>query len=334
MQPTRLIAGACVLLTTSVYGADDGQARTALNQAFARQRAMPGYVEHQMGRLPLVPGAVETLADMVTARVKERATEKLQEKVVQATAHVPLAAEVADRALARLSDQADGALTLSIGPEREIGTVQHSGNRERHVLADCQGELVRGDGQMAYKYNVPPQVLALQLVSTVQSAAEVAKEARGAIGSIKALSSALAKGATGDILGAAMAAFDQVTRLLGDARTSADLIQATAMLQRQSGVWQCQPDRIGAQYPSKLLDATQLADETVGDVPTHVYFAVWGFGSAEQGFQLESRVWIRVSDGLPQQSELSSPGGVSQLTEFEYAAVVDFPSPVCAAPPS
>src|SRR5450755_4741069 len=223
MQPTRLIAGACVLLATSVYGADDGQARTALNQAFARQRAMPGYVEHQMGRMPLVPGAVDTLADMVTARVKEKATEKLQEKVAQSTARVPLAGDVADRALAGLSDQAEEpVLSQSILPEREIATVQHAGKHERHVLADGQGELVRGDGQMAYKYNVPPQVMALQLVSTVQSAADVAKEARSAIGSIKALSSALAKGATGDILGAAMAAFDQVTRLLGDARTSAD----------------------------------------------------------------------------------------------------------------
>ena len=48
----------------------------AVNQAFARRKALPGYVEHQFGRLPVEPGRVGTLADMVTARVKEKATEK------------------------------------------------------------------------------------------------------------------------------------------------------------------------------------------------------------------------------------------------------------------
>jgi hypothetical protein len=335
MKRTWLIIGAGVLISAGVDGAEDDPVRTALNQAFATQKALPGYVEHQMGRMAAMPGATETLADMVATHVKEKATEKLQEKVAQSTARVPVAGEVADRALARLSDQAEGAaLTPSILPEREIATVQHAGKRERHVLADGQGELVRGDGQMAYKYSVPPQVLALQLVSTVQSAADVAKEARSAINSIKAISSALAKGASGDVLGAAVATFDAVTRLLSGAKTTADLVQAAAMMQSQSGVWQCQPDRLGAQYQGKLLDVTQLADETVGDVPTHVYFAVWGFGAGKQGFQLESRVWIRLSDGLPLRSEFSPPGGESQVTEFEYPAVVDFPSPVCATPVS
>jgi hypothetical protein len=169
MERTWLIIGAGVLISAGAHGAEDDPVRSALNQAFATQKALPGYVEHQMGRMAAMPGATETLADMVTARVQEKATEKLQEKVAQSTARVPLAGEVADRALARLSDQAvAAAFTPSILPQREIVTVQHAGKREHHVLADGQGEFVRGDGQMAYKYSVPPQVLALQLVSTVE----------------------------------------------------------------------------------------------------------------------------------------------------------------------
>jgi hypothetical protein len=322
-----------LLITASASRAQDEQARMAVNQAFARQKALPGYVEHQFGRLPVEPGGVETLADMVTARVKEKATEKLHEKVAQATAHAPLAAELSDSALTLLDEQADAELVIPMGPEREIVTVEHSGMRERQVLADGRGEVVRGGGQMAYKYTVPAQATAMQLAITVENTAEVAKEARSTIASIKAFSSALAKGGTGDILGAAMAGFDEVTRLLHGARSTADLVHATVMLERLSGAWLCQPDPL-PQYPSTLLVVEPLADETLGDAPAHVYFAAWRFGSPEQGYQVESRVWIRMSDGLPLRSELSLPGGNSVRTDFEYPAMVEIRLPRCAAPPS
>jgi hypothetical protein len=220
MRRSWVVVGASLLITASASRAQDEQARMAVNQAFARQKALPGYVEHQFGCLPVEPGGVETLADMVTARVKEKATEKLQEKVAQATAHAPLAAELSDRALTLLDAQADAELVIPMGPEREIVTVEHSGTRERQVLADGRGEVVRGGGQMAYKYTVPAQATATQLAASVQSTAEVAKEARSTIASIKAFSSALAKGGTGDILGAAMAGFDEVIRLLHGARST------------------------------------------------------------------------------------------------------------------
>jgi hypothetical protein len=333
MRRSWVVVGASLLITASGSRAEDEQARTALNQAFARQKALPGYVEHQFGRLPPEPGAAETLVDMVTARVKEKATEKLQENVAQATAHALPAAALSDRALTLLDEQADAELVIPMGPEREIVTVEHSGTSKRQVLADGRGEVVRGGGQMAYKYTVPAQATAMRLATTVESTAEVVKEARSTIASIKAFSSALAKGGASDILGAAMAGFDEVTRLLHDARSTADLVQATVMLERLSGAWLCQPDPL-PQYPSTLLVVEPLADETLGDAPAHVYFAAWGFGSAEHRYQLESRVWLRVSDGLPLRSELSLPGGNSVRTDFEYPAIVEICLPRCAAPPS
>ena|SRR5450631_1066784 len=105
------------------------------------------------------------------------------------------------------------------------------------------------------------------------------------------------------------------------------------MLERLSGVWQCQPDPL-PQPPGQLLVAEPLADDTVGEVPAHVYFAVWALGSGQHGYQLESRVWLRLSDGLPLRSELSLPGGSSIRTDYEYPAALDIPLPRCATPPS
>ena len=303
-----------------------------MNQAFARQRALPGYVEHQFGHLPVEPGAAETLADMVTARVKEKATEKVREKVAKATAHSPVAAELGERALAQSEEQAD-ELVIAMGPEREIVTIEHAGQRERQVLADGRGEVVRGGGQMAYKYTVPAQASARQLAASVESTADVVKQARSTLGAIKALSRALAQGGTGDVLGAAMGAFDEVTRLLSGARSTADLIQATVMLERLSGAWQCQPEPL-PQPPGELLVVEPLADDTVGDVPARAYFAVWALGSGPGGYQLESRVWLRASDGLPLRSKLSLPGGSSIRTDYEYPTALEIALPRCASPPS
>jgi hypothetical protein len=330
---TWLVVGAGLCAAASVCRAEDDGARAALNQAFARQKALPGYVEHLFGRLPVEPGAAEALADIVTARIKEKATEKAQEKVAAATARSPVAAERAARALARASEQEDTELVISLGPEREFMTVEHSGNRERQVMADGRSEIVRGGGQMAYKYTAPPQARAMLLAATGESAVEIGKQAKSTVASIKAFSGALARGATGDILGATMAAFDEVTRLLADARSTAELTRATMMLERLSGRWQCQPDS-GPQYPATMLVAEPLADEALGDEPAHVYFASWRFGTAVQGYPMESRVWIRMADGLPVRSEFSSPGGFNVRTEFEYPAHLTIAEPQCETPPS
>jgi len=343
-----VVAAAALWLATAAHAAGDEAARTALDDAFARQRALPGYVEHQFGRTAVTPGVADALIDMATARLKEKATEKLQEKIADATARVPLAPELSERALAGLGDEAEEAMP-TMGPVREIAKVEHAGKRERHVLADGMGEIVRGDGQMAYRFNLPAQVTAMQLVTTAQSTVEVAKEARSTIGAIKALTSALAQGGFVNILGVASAALDQTVQLLRNARTSADLIQASVTLQKLSGTWQCRADRDGPQYPTRLIEAHPLADETVGGVPTHVYLAIRGIGTEgparseaaadeegrpQWGFRLENRVWVRVSDGLPLRSELSLPGGTHLRTEFEYPAAIGFPTPVCANRPT
>ena len=300
MKWISFLAATAMLLATAVCGAEEDLARTTVNEAFARQKALPGYVEHQFGQLPIVPSA----------------------------------AEISERAAARSTEQADAEPVIEMGPEQEIATIEHSGNREHQLLANGLGEIVRGDGRMAYKVTVPAQVTSRLSAVTAESTDELAKEGQSTLRTIKALSAALARGGSIDVVGAAMGALDAVTQLLSHARSTADLIKAAAMLQSLSGVWQCQRDPV-PQHPSKLLSVEPLADRSIGRVRAHVYTAVWGLDSTQGGFQLESRVWIRVSDGLRLRSELSFPGGTSLRTEYEYPdAAPDISVPQCAAPRS
>jgi len=300
MKWMSFLAAPAILLTALVYGAGEDLARTAVNQAFARQKALPGYVEHQFGRLPIEPRA----------------------------------AEVGEHATARSAEQDDAEPVIEMGPEQEIATIEHSGNRERHVLANGRGEIVRGDGRMAYKFTVPAQVTARLSAVTTESTDELAEEAQTTLKAIKALSATLARGASIDVVGAAMAALDEVAQLLSHARSTADLIKARAMLQSLSGTWQCKPDP-SPQYPSKLLSVEPLEDRSIVRVRAHVYAAVWGFDSTQGGYQLQGRVWIGVSDGMPLRSQLSFPGGSSLRSEYEYPAVApDISLPQCATPRS
>jgi hypothetical protein len=297
MKSMSFLAGSAILLTTLVCGAEEDLARTAVNQAFARQKALPGYVEHQFGRLPIEPGAVE----------------------------------VGERATAHSAEEDDAEPVIEMGPEQEIATIEHSGNRERHVLANGRGEIVRGDGRMAYRFTVPAQVTERLSAATKESTDDLAEEAQTTLKSIKALSAALARGGSTDVVGAAMGALDEVAQLLSHARSTADLIKAETMLQRLSGMWQCQSDS-APQHPSKLLSVEPLEDRSIVRVRAHAYAAVWGLDSTRGGYQLQGRVWIGVSDGMPLRSELSFPGGSNLRSEYEYPTVApDISLPECAA---
>lgn len=300
MRWDSFLAATAMLLASSVHGAADDLARTAVTQAFARQKALPGYVEHQFGQLPIMPNAPD----------------------------------IGEGSAARLSEQPDAEPVIELSPEQEIATIEHAGNREHHLFANGLGEIVRGDGRMAYKFTVPAQVTARLSAVTTESTDDLAQETQTTLKAIKALSAALARGGSIDVVGAAMGALDQVALLVSHARSTADLTKANTMLQRLSGTWQCKPDA-SAQYPSKLLSVEPLEDRSIGRVRAHVYSAVWGFDSAQGGYQLQGRVWIRVSDGMPLRSELSFPGGTSLRTEYEYpAAAPDISLPQCVTPRS
>lgn len=303
MKWMSFATAAAIFLGAALSAAAEDVARTAVTQAFARQKALPGYVEHQFGQLPIMPTAPD-IDEGPAARLSEQP----------------------------LSEQPDAEPVIELSPEQEIATIEHAGNRERQLLANGMGEIVRGDGKMAYRVTVPAQVTARLSAITAESTDDLARETQSTLRSIKALSAALARGGSIDVVGAAMGALDEVAQLLSHARSTADLIKANAMLERLSGTWQCQPDS-RPPFPSKLLSVEQVEDRSIVTVRAHVYSAVWGFDAAQGGYQLQGRVWIGVSDGMPLRTELSFPGGTSLRTEYEYPAVApNIPRPQCAAP--
>jgi hypothetical protein len=300
MKWVSFLAATAVLLAPTVRGAADEVARAAVTQAFVRQKALPGYVEHQYGQLPIMPSAPE----------------------------------IGEDSAAPSSEQSDAEPVIELSPEQEIATIEHAGNREHQLFANGVGEIVRGDGRMAYKFTAPAQVTARLSAVTAESTDDLAQEIQTTVKTIKALSAALARAGSIEVVGAAMSALDQVALLVSHARSTADLMKASAMLQRLSGTWQCKPDP-SPQYPSKLLSVEPLEDRSIGRVRAHVYSAIWGFDSAQGGYQLQGRVWIGVSDGVPLRSELSFPNGTSLRTEYEYPTVApDISLPQCAAPRS
>ena len=342
MKGMSVVIGCGALIVASAYAAEDSPALTLLNQAFARQRAMPGYVEHLFARSPAVPGVVDTLTDMAVERLKQQAADKIQEKVALATSHVPLAGEATDRAVDRLHEQVDESLVPAVLPEREVGKIEHAGKREREVLEGNLGEVVRADGRAAYKLQVRQQVAILQMAAAAGSAQAAVISARSVRTSLQSISGSLAQG---NVVGSVMAvitALDQVSALLGNARTSADLVKATVMLEKLSGTWICQADSLPP-HNFKIVAVEQLEDESIGDTPTHVFLAhraaagksaaqASADGEAPGGYDLQNRVWVRVSDGLPLRSVLTLPGGNGRRTDYEYPSIaIEIPMPECGS---
>lgn len=291
MTGMKFIATATLAISTQVCAADE-QARAALEQAFDRQRALPGYVEHQFSRV-LEP---------------------------------------------------NGTSAPAMGPERETLTIEHSGERQRLLMRDA-GEMVRANGRVAHRFNVSPQVAQIRAAATT-TPMEGLETVSDVIGSLKSTYDFLSQGPVGVFLGA-MTVFDQASQMLSRGGGQAALFQVADMLEQQSA-WRCDPDVPGAQHSGKVIDSQQLADESIANVPVHVYSETREFDFAApprrieasgaeappRGFRVQSRSWLRASDGLPLRSELMISGRGILRTEYEYpSAPVEFALPECVTRP-
>ncbi len=332
--------GIGVVIVPAIAASAEDPALTELNSAFARQRASPAYVEIVFERVLVIPGLAGTVADQAATRIKEVVVEKIENQVAQTTGSVPLVTSRLDEQVERLGGRAEG-LRAPVVTEHEVGRVEHSGKREREVMAGGLGEVVRVNGQAAYRFHLPQQVAAMQLAAaagTAEAAIQEAHRVRGAIDSI------VRDLAQGNVAGAALSVIsglDELSLMLGNTRTTVDLIKATAALERLSGVWQCQPDA-PPPHNYRITSVEPLEDEPVNGVMAHVYLAHRAFGggsaaraddddgSAPPAHELLNRIWIRASDGLPLRSELTIPGGSSRRTDFDYPSAVEIPMPECA----
>lgn len=313
------------MVTMHVRAADapaaDLAARAALQAAFDRQEALPGYVEHLFGRAPVMPAGGSPLAGVVV----ERLTEKLREQVSQAASQAPVGGVLADSALARLQDQKDDTITITFGPEQKFTTIQHAGKRQRETFSEGAGELVRANGRMALLLNLEPQITRLKRIAAVNVAETVIDEVQSVQATLKSLSQGLIQTGAAGVLGAGIGIFDEVTQILANARATAQIFRAVGMLEKMSGHWQCTPD-------DSLVDAAesdevrQLADEAMDGVTTHVYEQTRVFSG---GFRIQTLTWVRITDGLPARSVFVLPTGDRQRTEYEYPASVEFELPDC-----
>jgi hypothetical protein len=340
-------AGAGVLLAARVFAADDAQARGALERARNRQRELPGYVEHVFGHFTEMPGAAQTLTKIVTDRLKQEALDRVRDKVALATAKVPVASVVADRVMIRIADRASQEVVETLGPEREILTVQHSGSLVREVFANGYYEVVQTEDRKAIRFNLDSQIAALKAQAAVDLTETGLAEIKSGRTSLKEISASLAHGGPDGILDAAVTIFDQVRELLQTARGTKDLIQAIAALEHFSGTWQCEPTPLEATYPRKSTSVEQLADETIAGVPMHVYRETYNFStpgklsaaaagddaSPAGSYQLQSRTWVRISDGLPVRVEFVRPGAYTQRRDYDYPAKVEIVLPPCLTAP-
>lgn len=324
------------LLLAAPAWAQDTAATADLKQSFERQQKLPGYVEVLYGHALPMPTATGVVTDAIVERAKQAAVEKVQEKVATAAARVPVAGDLAQRAVSGLGDPTDEMLK-ALGPERRIGTIEHSGNRHRYNFPDSGTEMVRADGRIATRVNLAPQIAQLQLAA-VSTGETMYREVRGARATFKAVLAQAQKGGIGGLL-AISDIFDQLNAMRGEALTAAEILKAIATLQHLSGKWQCEPDPLEPAYRVKGLDfqVQQVADEVIDGAPAHVYegsrtfVPTSGETAQSHSYQLSVRTWIRISDGLPIRYEMTTPGSLQRIrTDIEYPASVDVVVPECA----
>jgi hypothetical protein len=208
-------------------------------------------------------------------------------------------------------------------------------------------EIVRANGQMATKVNLGPLIAQMHMAAAA-TGYEAFERARSVRASIKAVVSQLRQGGIG-LLSTIADALGQIETLVATARSTADLVKATARMERLSASWQCAPDPLDATHRGKRIEVVQLADETLGGTPPHVYLEVRDFAPSRQPaaagaaaadddevpqrFKVRIRTWVGIADSLPLRSEFSMPGGQSQRIEYRYAPVPEIAFPACAIEP-
>lgn len=292
MPGMRFIAAAGLAMATHVYGADE-QARAAFEQAFDRQHALPGYVEHQFSRFPLRTGG----AGGTTSTGSERETltiEHMGDRQRQLIAGVGEIVWANGRVARRfnLSPQVAqiraAATTTPLEGLRTVAGVAGS-------LKDIYDYLSQG-----------PVGVFLGAMTAVDQATQM-----------------LSSGAGKADLSRAADMLEQQTlwRCEPDDPPShhPGKVISTHQLADESisGV----PTHVYSETRVFEFIAAPLTNGTEDTGDTSL-----------RGYSMQSRAWVRTADGLPLRSELVFPGGRLR-TEYEYPAAVEFAVPECATRP-
>jgi hypothetical protein len=353
MKLVGFLAGVSVLglMTGNAFAADDSGARKALAHARKSQSALPGYLEHIIGYFPVMPGAVQVLTGTVKARLKKEVVDEVRNKMITATAKMPGAAELVERALAHLEEGASAeadqiGMLQTVVPDREIGTIQHSGNITRQVFADGYYEIVQNENRKAVRFNLTAQIALLRTQEVMNLTEAGVAEVKSVRDTIKGISFSMAQHTVVGSFGDALSIFDRVSELLTLVHAAKAMDQAAAMLEKMSGTWQCEPAPLSDTYPSKVTATEQLPDETLDGTQVHVYresYILVGIQASNTSPadddgpaappQLQRRTWVRISDSLPVRVELAFPGGRKQTMNYDYTTKIDIALPPCLTAP-
>ena len=313
--------------------ADDPGARSALEASLRRQEAVP-YVEHLFARAPVMPAQTGALGELI----RDRATQALRSKAAQGTSGAPGAAGIADRAMAQAdTEEPHDTAGLTLGPETEIATIEHIGGKQRQRHAGGLSEIVLADGQMAVRLDLSVPVSQLRVAAASMTAEAAVDQARRIRDTIRMLPLSLAEGGPLKIIGLIIGTLDELQAQLGIARTAAHLLSVADQMAKASNSWRCTPDDDFGP-PAQMLDVRRLEDEPFAGQPARVYQYTNRFRvPAEDGrsepevITTQTRIWVRVSDGLPVRSDVLLPEH-RQRSEFEYGRAIDFAMPKCSAP--
>ncbi len=322
----------CVAGAGQTFAADDPGARSALEAALRNQKNQPSYVEHLFGRAPVMPGSAVTLAGGIAERIQDRAKERLRQRVPRLPGMAPDANDDED------ADTEDES-AMALGPETELITIEHLGSMQRERYTGIPAEVVRANGQVAMRLDLSAQAAKLRASAvelTVETTINEIQRTRTTISALPMIF--VTSGPVGVVL-TILAKLDETQATLSAARSAKQILSVADQMAQASNIWQCTSDTDDIGPRARMLDVKRLDDEAVAGKPARVYQYTYRFRVPADGNRsrleevtTQTRVWVRVADGLPVRSELLMPGGHKQRSEFEYGRAVKFAVPDCAKP--
>jgi hypothetical protein len=281
----------------------------------------------------------------VGAQLKTAAIDAVRDSLPAGPTKALVASEATDTALsvveAREKDGSSEPLPAdTVGPEREIGTIQHRGKITRQVFFNGYCEMIQVEGRQAIRYILAGEIAALRALKNNALTGEGLAEARQVRTTIRDISANIPQFGAAGVAFDAMAIFDQVSDLLALARDAKAMNQPLAMLEKMSGTWQIEPTPLKPTNPIKVTAVEQLPDATFGGAPTHVFrekcfleglpgapASAADHGDRLPPLQLERTTWVRISDGLPVRTEFTFPGGPKQMMNYEYPEKIEITLP-------
>lgn len=323
----------CVAGAGQTFAADDPGARSALEAALRNQKGQPSYVEHLFGRAPVMPGSAETLAGGIAERIQDRAKESLRQRVPRLPGMAPDADDDEEEA------DTDNDSAMALGPETKLATIERLGGMQRERYVGAPAEVVRANGQMALRVDLSAQVARLRASAVELTVETTIDEIQRTKATVSHLPLAFVQAGPVGVVLVILAKLDETQATLSAARSAKQILSVADQMAQASNTWRCTSDTDDIGPRARMLDVKRLDDEAVAGQPARVYQYTNRFRvpaedkhSRLEEVTTQTRVWVRVADGLPVRSELLMPGGHKQRSEFEYGRAVKFAVPDCAKP--